>query len=326
MRGLSGKWRPPLSLVLGGALAGTLALSLLGMISLRYLGPEIGFRNAAMVLAVLIGAATAVLWLLLARLLLRPIRGLAAYAAGLRGGADGALAPPAHFGTQELHHMGLNVIAMADALRDREASVRSFANHAVHELKTPVSVIQAATEMLAEGGPPAQDRALTAQIRGAGLQMQDQLAALRAVAAARETNHRGQACLDELAADLRAAHPGLGLSIEGGALALPLSRAGLAIVLGHLLDNAASHGAARVALTASPGPHGPALRIGDDGPGISAGNRAHVFEPFFTTRRDSGGTGMGLYIVAGLLGARGADIALEDARGGATFRIGFPMA
>ena len=49
------KWRPPLWLVLGGALAATLAFALAGLVALRYLGPEIGFRNAAMGLAVLIG-------------------------------------------------------------------------------------------------------------------------------------------------------------------------------------------------------------------------------------------------------------------------------
>lgn len=42
------RWRPPLILVLAGGLAGTLALSFIGIVTLRYIGPEIGFRNAAM--------------------------------------------------------------------------------------------------------------------------------------------------------------------------------------------------------------------------------------------------------------------------------------
>jgi signal transduction histidine kinase len=73
-------------------------------------------------------------------------------------------------------------------------------------------------------------------------------------------------------------------------------------------------------LTAAPGP---ALTIADDGAGISAGNRRHVFEPFFTTRRDSGGTGMGLTIVQGLLAAQGAVINLQDSPSGTSFRIDF---
>jgi signal transduction histidine kinase/purine-cytosine permease-like protein len=40
-----------------------------------------------------------------------------------------------------------------------------------------------------------------------------------------------------------------------------------------------------------------ALRFADDGRGIDAALRGRVFEPFFTTRRMLGGTGLGLYIV-----------------------------
>ena len=70
---------------------------------------------------------------------------------------------------------------------------------------------------------------------------------------------------------------------------------------------------------------GPWIRVSDDGPGISSGNKAQVFEPFFTTRRDSGGTGMGLAIVQTLLLAHGARITLEDPSeaGGSRFLIQF---
>ena len=51
------------------------------------------------------------------------------------------------------------------------------------------------------------------------------------------------------------------------------------------------------------------VTVADDGPGISTGNAAQVFEPFFTTRRDMGGTGMGLAIVQTLLLAHGGQIA-----------------
>ncbi|MFT3691021.1 ATP-binding protein [Paenirhodobacter sp.] len=46
------RWRPSLAFVLGGALAATLAFSLAGLVALRYLGPVLGFRIAAIRAAV----------------------------------------------------------------------------------------------------------------------------------------------------------------------------------------------------------------------------------------------------------------------------------
>ena len=47
------------------------------------------------------------------------------------------------------------------------------------------------------------------------------------------------------------------------------------------------------------------VRVRDDGAGISSSNVARVFEPFFTTARDAGGTGLGLTIVRSLARAHG---------------------
>ena len=68
------------------------------------------------------------------------------------------------------------------------------------------------------------------------------------------------------------------------------------------------------------------LEVQDDGAGISPGNAARVFEPFFTTRRGAGGTGMGLAIVRSLLTAHGATIRLMPAEQGTRLRIGFAPA
>jgi two-component system, OmpR family, sensor kinase len=61
--------------------------------------------------------------------------------------------------------------------------------------------------------------------------------------------------------------------------------------------------------------------VHDDGPGISPGNRDRVFDPFFTTRREQGGTGMGLAIVSALLQAHGGSIMLEQSDAGARFMV-----
>jgi signal transduction histidine kinase len=64
--------------------------------------------------------------------------------------------------------------------------------------------------------------------------------------------------------------------------------------------------------------------VSDDGPGISEANRAHVFDPFFTTHRDHGGTGMGLTIARALLHSHGGTIELLPSEKGARFRLTIP--
>lgn len=64
----------------------------------------------------------------------------------------------------------------------------------------------------------------------------------------------------------------------------------------------------------------------DDGCGMTPEVRRQVFDPFFTTRRDQGSTGLGLHIVHNIVTSRlGGRISLEARPGGGTkFRIVVP--
>lgn len=318
------KWRPSLALVLGGGLAGTLVLSLIGLVALRYLGPEIGFRNAAALLGSLILLATAFLGWLLVRLLLSPIRALNAYAAQTRSQPGQTLDPPDQSGTAELHEMARNVVDMADHLRNREMTIRSFTDHVSHEIKTPVSAIRAASELIEDSGTLApDDQKLLAQIDGAARQIEDQLTALREVARAREMTHQGSARLDRLRTWLREDFADLDLSFSGAALSLPIGESGLRVILTQLLNNAREQGAQSVVIAAQGAPSGLELSVSDDGKGISPGNAAQVFDPFFTTKRDQGGTGMGLTILRNMLSVHGGEISLRLGESGACFVVAF---
>jgi len=66
------------------------------------------------------------------------------------------------------------------------------------------------------------------------------------------------------------------------------------------------------------------IEVQDDGPGISAANAARVFEPFFTTARAQGGTGLGLPIVRAIARGAGGDVALVAHERGAGFRVELP--
>ena len=70
------------------------------------------------------------------------------------------------------------------------------------------------------------------------------------------------------------------------------------------------------------------LEVADNGCGIAAELHARVFEPFFTTRRGLGGSGLGLHIVNQIVTRQlGGAITLESAPGkGTRFRIVAPLA
>lgn len=318
------KWRPSLTFVLGGGLLGTLILSFVGLVALRYLGPEIGFRNAASLLATLILMATAILGWLLVRLLLSPIRSLQDYAASMRQNPQEVSKAPEHSGTKELHHMAQSVVEMANHLRNREVTIRSFTDHVSHEIKTPVSAIRAAAELIQDSGALGpEDQLLVRQILGATQQIEEQLTALREVARAREIRHQGISSLVSHLNGLKEEFSDLKLHFSGEALHIPLSDEGLSILLTHLLRNAREHGADAVSVTASS--KGPTLDllVADNGTGISPGNAANIFDPFFTTKRDQGGTGMGLAILRNMLGVHGAKISHLPSDRGARFLIRF---
>ncbi len=74
------------------------------------------------------------------------------------------------------------------------------------------------------------------------------------------------------------------------------------------------------------GPAHVAITFEDDGRGMSEDTRRRAFEPFFTTRRNDGGTGLGLHIVYNLVTHRlGGRITVESEEGAGTrFRIVLP--
>ncbi|UYV37154.1 HAMP domain-containing histidine kinase [Rhodobacteraceae bacterium D3-12] len=310
------KWRPPLALVIGGTLASVLVLPLIGIGYFKLAGNILGWLETAQLFGVMAFVATVILGFLLWRLVLRPVYALTAHAKAVRDGRSDAPLPT-HFGTPEFSALGLAVDEMATTLQNREAGLRAFADHVVHEMKSPLTSIAAAAELLSDDVAEEDRAALLASIRTSSARMEQLLNALRRLTIARTPLGAGPADLERLAEDLRKR-----ISLEilvTGSGAIPLDHDGAMAVLEQMAQNSAAHGASTLTLGFS----GKTLDICDDGPGIADGDKSRIFDPFFTTRRDAGGTGMGLAIARAMLESSGASICLVDSPHGARFEITF---
>jgi two-component system, NtrC family, nitrogen regulation sensor histidine kinase NtrY len=228
---------------------------------------------------------------------------------------------------------------LADALaaaRDRELEAerlrafREVARRVAHEIKNPLTAMRIAVDQMRRTAGRPDGRTDTAiQVIDAETDRLQRLAREFADFGRLPEGPQSEVDMVELLDELgRTAVPEgvtVRVSANGGRRALtghydPLRRA-----FANLLRNAAEamqgRGAIDVAVTGDGS--GLAVTIADHGPGIPDDLRAHVFEPYFTTKTD--GTGLGLALVRQTLEAHRGTIAVaETPGGGATFAIVFP--
>jgi signal transduction histidine kinase len=111
------------------------------------------------------------------------------------------------------------------------------------------------------------------------------------------------------------------LAIEGEVPAVTVDPDKFTQVVTNLVENAVRHGegVVRVTLEALDGADGPGIRLGvaDEGDGIAPELRGRVFTKFWTGT-GSGGSGLGLYLVHGLVKAHGGTVTIGDAPEGGT--------
>jgi signal transduction histidine kinase len=83
----------------------------------------------------------------------------------------------------------------------------------------------------------------------------------------------------------------------------------------NLVDNAVRHGEGEVTVTTEPGPLGLRITVDDQGEGIHEALRTRVFTKFWK-HGTRGGSGLGMYIVNGLVRVHGGELTILDAPGG----------
>lgn len=284
-------------------------------------------RRKVVLAGLAIALVTALIGFVFSRTITRPIHGLIAQTQVI-GRGERAAAPLTHYGTREIASLSQSFHEMAERLSERSAYISTFATHVSHELKSPLTSIQGAAELMKDAGASmseAQRQRFLGNIIADTHRLTRLLDRLRELARADNPQQAGNVPLDTVVALVCDAFPALAVTAEGEREAvLGLSADNALIVFSHLADNAQRHNAGRLKIEAQRAGENLAIMIGDDGDGIAPANRARVFDAFFTTRRESGGTGMGLGIVQSMLRSHDGTISLLPSEKGTRFEITLP--
>lgn len=280
---------------------------------------------------VLLGVV-ALMSLAAAALVVRPVRALVRQTRAIATSAPAGFTPVDRPVVAELAELSESLASMATALRDRNQYIRSFAANVSHEFKTPLASIQGAVELLRESSeqmtPEQRERFLAnvdADAKRLTRLVQRLLELARADAMeALPAQVELAPVLEALAERARAGHVAVELKAVPQGLQVALPGEVLGDVLWQLVTNAHQHGGEGVSIRLGVEQAGGQVRVvvKDNGRGISESNRKRIFDAFFTTARERGGTGLGLTIAQSLLRASGASLELLPAEGaGAAFAV-----
>ncbi|WP_287979414.1 HAMP domain-containing sensor histidine kinase [Sphingomonas sp.] len=255
---------------------------------------------------------------IISRGITRPIERLGAATRAVASGR-GAIPDVPPTAAIEIQGLYADFATMAAAIDRRSRYLRDMAYAMSHEFKTPLAGIRGAIELLHD-----HRATMTESDRGRFLGNIDadagRLAQLvtRLLDLARadmaQAAPSASTALEPVVARVADAQPRLETRAHVPA-SLPrvaVPSAALETVFSTLLENSRLAGARQATLVASEDGGYVQVLVADDGPGIAPADRLRLFEPFFTTRRAAGGTGLGLTIARSLLDAYGATIALAE--------------
>jgi signal transduction histidine kinase len=279
---------------------------------------------------VLIFATLVVLSGLLSRGIVRPVEALGAATRVVAGGG-GTVPDAPTTAAIEIQALYRDFGSMAAAIERRSRYLRDFAHAVSHEFKTPLTGIGGAVELLQDHPEMAaadRERFLT-NIASDAARLTALVSRLLDLARADMAEAAGQGVSDvaDVARRVGDAHgrPGFTVDLRLVPASVAVPADAVAAILTGLIENSRQAGATHVTIDGGHGGGPVVLTVADNGPGIPPGDRDRIFEPFFTSRRTSGGTGLGLPIARSLLAAHRGTIVLLDRDGaGAAFRIVLP--
>ncbi len=284
----------------------------------------------SVLLALLIGSAVTVLFATAlgwwtSRRLLRPLARITDAAGEIAaGGLDTRVAAE---GDPDLDRLADSFNEMADAVQARIEREARFASDVSHELRSPITALAAAAEVMHTRRGELPDRTQQAldvvvgQVRRFDAMVMDLLELSRIDAGATDL-HTEEVDIEELCQRVagRNGFPHLPVEVGWRAPATAVvDKLRFERIIANLLENAVQHGGGpvRISIERGDGRH-LLVAVEDSGPGVARGERVRIFERFArgSAARHRVGTGLGLALVAEHAAAQGGEAWAEDRPGG----------
>ncbi|HEY8753160.1 MAG TPA: HAMP domain-containing sensor histidine kinase [Arthrobacter sp.] len=304
----------------------------------------VGLAAAALAAALLLGAARVTRWVL------RPVHRLNAAVTELE--ATGRTGQLPEDGPPELRKLSRSFTTMAQTVSKSLESQRQLIADTSHELRNPVGALRLRFDLLQLELKTAREHDAAAGVLAELERVEEILDGVLKLAAAEhrafEDSARGplgtpprgaQAPLDPYAILQEEAERAATAARSSGASILlekppeptvhiNCNAAELAQMVGELINNAVKYApGARISVAARRSPGSVSIEVSDDGPGLSAAERAAATSRFWRSpeHRQVRGTGLGMTIVDKLAVANGGRLVLADASPhGLIARLEFP--
>lgn len=271
--------------------------------------------------------AFAVLSVVLSLWVGRPLSNLSAYVRSLKEQEN--LRPP-RGGAREIRELGEEFHALWQELRGRQY-IEAYIQTLTHELKSPLTTIRGAAELLDEEMPEERRRAFHAAILRESRRIDDLIRRLLELAALENRRELRQVevipvadladeVVESVAPALAAAGVEVHVAVEAG-LAVRGERFLLRHALVNLLDNAVrfSPRGAAIRVAAARQHHQLRIAVADQGPGVPEFALERVFERFYSLPDSAGGgkgTGLGLAFVREAAALHGGRAEIANLPGG----------
>lgn len=293
-------------------------------------------RTALWAIVPLVALLTAFATWLLAGRALRPVRLITERASAI-GGSTLHERVPVPRSDDEISHLATVVNDMLDRLQGDDRRRRQFVSDASHELRSPIAAIRVQSEGAIAAAPTATPVSTTelatgvlAEAERLGAVVDDLLALARHDEGIATTT--SPVDLDDIVLTEARRTRRVPVDVTDLSAGRVIGRADeLTRVVAHLLDNAARHAVARVAVGLWTEADRVTLVVDDDGPGVAPDERERVFERFVrldeARSHDTGGAGLGLSVVATVVRSLGGSVTVMDSpQGGARFTMVLPTA